>query len=240
MTGDGESCGCRGPLAGGGLVLLALLVLAGPASALDVRRIAVEPFDAVHFSGAGEVRLSQGGPARLEVHGAAGALEGLEVEQRGATLFIESDGRARDLVIDLGFESLQTLVNKGQGHITGEGLRVEALRLEGHGAGSFHLAGLVAKRLTVRSRGTTRFELSGLVGRQIVELSGSGAYRAEQLISNHTTVTVAGTSALRLWADELLDVHVAGSADIRYLGSARVEQHVSGRASVLRIPQIAI
>src|SRR5690606_24690565 len=116
----------------------------------------------------------------------------------------------------------------------------ESLRLVGNGSGSFELRGLEANELIVEGRGTTRFELTGQVGRQSVHLSGTGAYDAAGLISNSTSVNVAGASNVRLWADERLDVEVAGAADIRYAGSPRVEQRITGVASVLRIAQIVI
>jgi hypothetical protein len=243
----------------GGALILALT--ASAAAAQEVRRTAPEvrqtapgahqtapgahqipvgEFDRVYFSGAGTVRLTQGSPARLTVRAAARLIEGVDIETRDGVLYIKTTGPAHELLVDLQVARLEEVVSEGDGHIIGDGLTFDVLRLEGNGAGSFQMERLEARTLEVRSRGATRFELSGQVGHQVVDLSGSGAYRAVGLISNSTTVNVTGASAVRFWADELLDVQVAGSAEIRYAGSAQVEQRVSGMASVLRIPQIVI
>jgi len=217
---------------------LMLLLVAGSSAALmapESRRLPVGEFDRVYFSGAGSVQLTQGSAAALEVRGAPDLLDSLRVETRDGALYIESSGLAQALVVELQVADLKEFVSEGDARIAGVGLR-----LEGNGAGSFHMERLEAQELEVQGRGATRFDLTGQVGRQVVNLSGTGAYRAGELISNRTAVTVAGASDVRLWADELLDVQVAGSAAIRYAGSPRVEQRISGVASLLRIPQIAI
>ena len=222
----------------GGVVMLA--ATASAAAAPDTRQVPVDEFHRVYFSGAGTVRLTQGPTAQLTVRGEAGLLDGLKIETRDGALYIETTGPARELLVELRVAGLEEFVSEGEGRIMGDGLSFDVLRLEGNGAGSFQMARLEARELEVRSRGATRFELTGQVGHQIVDLSGTGAYRAGELISNSTTVNVTGASAVRLWADELLDVHVAGSAEIRYGGSPLVEQRISGIASLLRIPQIVI
>ena len=222
---------------------LMLLVAAGSPSALmapEIRQLPVGEFDRVYFSGAGSVQLTQGEAATLEVRGAPALLDALKVETRDGALYIESSGLAQGLLVELQVADLKEFVSEGDARIAGTALHFDTLRLEGNGAGSFHMERLEARELEVQGRGATRFDLTGQVGRQVVNLSGTGAYRAGELISNRTAVSVAGASDVRLWADEVLDVQVAGSAAIRYAGSPRVEQRISGVASLLRIPQIAI
>lgn len=219
-----------------------LLLTAGIAAALgdEAREVAVGEFHRVHFSGAGTVRIIQGSPPRLVARGDPATLEALNIETRGGSLYIGVPGRDNALLLELQVPSLDAFVSEGQGRITGDDLAFERLRLEGSGAGSFALLRLEARELEVQGRGATRFDLTGQVGQQVVKLSGTGAYRAGELISDRTTVSVAGASDVRLWADERLDVEVSGAAEIRYGGSPRVEQRISGVASVLRIAQLAI
>jgi hypothetical protein len=143
-------------------------------------------------------------------------------------------------VLELQVANLEEFISEGDGRITGNDLSFDVLRLEGKGGGSFQMQRLEARELAVSSGGTTRFDLTGQVGHQEVEINGTGAYRAGGLISDSTSVHVAGSCDVRLWAERLLDVVVAGSADIRYAGAAQVEQRISGVANVLRIAQIAI
>jgi hypothetical protein len=208
--------------------------------ARESRNVVVGEFDRVHFSGAGTVHLTQGGPSRLAVQGEHDILEALRIETHDGVLYIKSPRNPRGLVLELRVANLEEFISEGDGRITGNDLSFDVLRLEGNGGGSFQMQRLEARELAVSSGGTTRFDLTGQVGHQVVEINGTGAYRAGELISNSTSVHVAGRSDVRLWAEELLDVVVAGSADIRYAGAAQVEQRISGVAQVLRIPQIAI
>jgi len=221
---------------------LAMLLMVGwPAAGWALtQEFPVGEFDRVHFSGAGTVHLTQGTSAHLEAQGTSNILEKLKIETRDGVLYIEARGLARNLVVQLRVANLEEFVAEGEARIRGVGLRFDALRLEGNGGGSFHMERLEARELQVRSRGATRFDLTGQVGQQVVDLSGTGAYRAGQLISNRATISVSGASSVLLWADEVLDVQVAGSADIRYAGSPRVHQRISGVASILRIGQIVI
>lgn len=224
---------------------LAVTALAAAAQAPEHRELEVGEFHSVRFTGPGLIRLTQGPVARLSARGTGQALANIEVTTHDGMLHIRiGDSALRQAgpspTLLLQVANLTELIGDGAGRVVGQGLEVESLRLVGNGSGSFELRGLEANELIVEGRGTTRFELTGQVGRQSVHLSGTGAYDAAGLISNSTSVNVAGASNVRLWADERLDVEVAGAADIRYAGSPRVEQRITGVASVLRIAQIVI
>lgn len=225
-------------------LMLGLLALAGAgaarATALELREFPVGEFHRVEFSGRGTVLLSQSESPRLAVRAHPGALAALEVKTRDGVLVIDASRVSGELVAELQVARLSGFVNEGEGRIIGEGLDVDVLRLEGSGAGSFDLQRLRARELEVHGRGATRFDFTGEVVNQIVELDGSGAYRAGGLISDSVSVHVAGSSDVALWAEQQLDVEVAGTARIRYAGSPRVEQRVSGMARVQRIHHIAI
>lgn len=219
---------------------LLLMLCSSAAAALESRTLELGEFDRVHFSGHGTVRLTQGSNAQLAARGDEALLSAMKIETRDGALYIQTSGIGRELLLDLQVANLTEFVSEGDGRITGDDLSFGRLRLEGNGGGSFELLRLVARELEVRSRGATRFELTGQVDEQRVELSGTGAYRAAELISECATIHVDGASDVRLWAERLLDLSVAGSADVWYAGAPRVEQRVSGVASVQRIARIAI
>jgi len=224
--------------------LLGTALLAAPlllsASAPQTRSFPVATFDRVQFSGAGKLHLTQGDSSQMTARGSTATLDALQIDVRDGTLHIDTRRAGADLTVDLQVADLRAIVSRGAGHITSRGLHAENLLLHGSGSGSFDLQGLEAQHLEVRGQGATRFALTGQVGSHVINLRGSGAYQAGELISDQIHIDVAGVSDVRLWADELLDVVVAGSARIRYAGSPRVEQQVSGLARVLRVPQIVI
>lgn len=224
------------------LVLLAVLVALTArvaATSVELRELPVGDFDRVHFTGSGTVHLTQADTARVTVRG-PGGVERLRVDVRDGALLIETREDAGDLVIDLQVARLTEFVSEGDGHITGDGLRFDAVALIGSGGGSFDLQRLEARRLAVRGRGATRFDLSGQVDDQVVDLAGTGAYRAGELLSDFVRIDVAGASEVQLWADRQLDLRVAGAASVRYAGAAQVRKQVSGVAHVERLPGIVI
>lgn len=223
------------------LALLAAL-FSGPAAAtaLEPRTLSVGEFDRVYFRGAGTVHLSQGAVPRLTVRGHASLLQQVSVETRDGALHIDTPPSGRHLVLELTVADLVAFTSAGAGRIVGDDLRFDALTLEGSGAGSFDMRRLEARDFEVRGSGTTRFDLTGQVHNHVVSLSGTGAYRAVELISDCVTAQVDGASIVRLWAEEELDLEVAGAASIRYAGSPRVQQRVSGVARVQRLSRIAI
>jgi len=221
-------------------VLTALAAAPAAATALETRTLSVGEFDRVYFRGAGTVRLSQGAVPRLTVRGHDALVEQVTVATRDGELHIDTPPAGRHLVLELTVADLVAFTSAGDGRIVGDDLRFDALTLEGSGAGSFDMQRLEARDFEVRGSGTTRFDLTGQVHNHVVSLSGTGAYRAVELISDCVTVQVDGSSDVRLWAEDALDVEVAGAASIRYAGSPRVEQRVSGIARVQRLSRIAI
>lgn len=219
----------------------ALLGLAGAAqAATEFRELDVGDFSGVHFQGTGTVRLTQGNAAHLAVHGAVEVLETVQVDTRDGVLYIDATQGGPDLVLELQVADLTRFVSEGDGRITGENLSFDALLLEGAGGGSFDLRRLDVRDLEVHGLGATHFDFTGQVANQVIRLSGTGAYRAVELISDCVSINVAGASDVGLWAEEVLDVVVAGAAQIRYAGSPKVEQQVSGLARVQQLPGIII
>ena len=107
--------------------------------------------------------------------------------------------------------------------------------LEGHGKGRFQLYGLEADELIVSSFDQAEFLLSGRVDRQVLELDGTGYYRAPNLISHSVEAIVTGTGFILLAVDDLLAIDLDGAARVRYAGSPFVSQRVSGQGSVTQV-----
>ncbi|MCZ6644454.1 MAG: DUF2807 domain-containing protein [Gammaproteobacteria bacterium] len=205
------------------------------------REFTVSAFDRVFISGGATVELLQGNEVHVSASGSRKVLDGLRVESGGGSLFIDTDDHgAQDLVIRLTFESLQEMVFDGQVVITSDSLKVEDLIIEGNGSSSIELHGLIADELQVSGLGATKFSLSGTVQRQVINIDGSGAYRAEGLSSRTVEVSVSGVGDVLLSVKEMLDVEIAGAARVRYTGSPFVTQRVFGVGSVHRIDHVQI
>ena len=201
------------------------------------RTYAVAEFDRIYFSGAGTVRLIQDGQSTVSAHGRKHTLDQLIVETSDGTLFIESRDRGSDdLILNLSIRDLRELVSNGRSMVLADSLNVGDLTLAGTGAGSFRVLDLEADELQVSGSGGAEFSLSGQVNRHVIDLEGSGDYRAENLISKSVEASISGVANVSLSVVELLDIHVSGAAHVRYIGSPYVSQKVSGTGSVERDP----
>lgn len=208
---------------------------------VEDREFPIAAFDRVFISGGATIELLQGKEIRMTARGTAAILDGLVVESGGGSLFIDTqDHGAKDLVIRLTFENLQEVVCAGQIVITSASLRVADLVIEGNGSSSIELRGLIADELQVSGLGATKFSLSGQVQRQVINIDGSGAYRAGDLSSRTVVVSVSGVGDVLLSVEEMLDVEIAGAARVRYTGSPFVTQRVFGVGSVHRVGHVQI
>ena len=167
------------------------------------RAFVVTTFERVFVSGGATIELLQGDEFVMTALGSLDVLNDLTVESGDGSLFIDTgDHGAADLVIRLTFVNLREVVCDGQVVITSNSLRVGHLVIEGNGTSSIELRDLVADELQITGLGATKFTLSGQVERQVINIDGSGAYRAEDLFvirtvrMSHVTPFVATATRL--------------------------------------------
>ena len=211
-----------------------LIGAATPAQAAS-QEYRVADFERIYISGDARVELHQDTAAGVALaEGAPHRLEDLSLESSDGVLYIDAGdvGNADNLVIRVAVGPLKEIVHEGRGTVAGEGLRAEALAVEGHGAGQIRLQGLRVDDLVVVGVGATRFAMSGEARHQVVELSGQGSYEASALATETSQIDVRGTCIVELWVEELLDINLFGDARIRYSGSPWVMQHVQGAGIV--------
>jgi hypothetical protein len=63
-------------------------------------------------------------------------------------------------------------------------------------------------------------------------INGSGELYAYDLLSENTTVRIAGSGDAQVYASKTLDIHIAGAGDVGYKGPATVTQHVAGSGDI--------
>jgi hypothetical protein len=112
-------------------------------------------------------------------------------------------------------------------------LTVEALdALEVSGSGDVEAEGINTDRLAVTIGGAGDVKAGGEADKQEIDISGSGAYRAENLESKEAKIGVSGAGSAIVNASEKLDANVSGVGSVEYLGDPTVEQDVSGAGRV--------
>ncbi len=225
--------------------LLAAVVLVTLKAGAADKNIAVDeqPFTAVHFNGAATLRISQGKKADLQASGSEEVLKDLSVKVRNGILYIDTKrdygflfgSDNADVSIDLVVVDLNELQFKGSADVDVQGLDVPELLIQVSGASDIFLHELFADTLTVSARGANEFSIQGEVKAQNISLKGASEYNAIGLLSDVTTIMLAGSGDAEIQVDKELDVKVYGVGEVAYLGSPKVNQSVRGMGSVKRI-----
>ena len=180
-------------------------------------------------------------------------------EVRGDTLSVREedswfDWSDEDIVLTIGFESLEAISMAGSGDgyaeelesddfdikISGsalleiEKLSCNDLDIAIAGSGDVKLNELDADTLSTSIAGSGNVEASGRVVSQNVSISGSGDHNARELRSQEADVKVRGSGDVEIWAVAALEASVMGSGDIEYYGNPKVDDSILGSGTLKR------
>lgn len=215
--------------------LLALIWVVPLGLAAAEKRFDVSDFNAIHFSGVGDVHVVQNGRESLAVSGSAEALDAVTVDVDHGVLYIEMDDRhhfRRGPRFELEVKGLDDITASGAGQVHAEGLDGRELFVDVRGDADIVLERLAVQELNASSSGAGKFTVTGRVERQVVSLAGASRYRAEDLASDFGEVNIRGAADARVAVAEVLDVRVSGSGSVEYIGFPRVYSTVKGAGRV--------
>ena len=125
-------------------------------------------------------------------------------------------------------KTLTHLDLSGAGTVATTDLAADRLTLVESGAGEISIANLTANAVTVEMSGAGTIDLAGQVTEQTVDLSGLGAYHADNLASQSAQVTLSGAGEATVWVSEQLDAEILGAGTIRYYGSPQTNASSTG------------
>jgi hypothetical protein len=87
-------------------------------------------------------------------------------------------------------------------------------------------------KVNVDIAGSGTASLSGETKDANVEIAGSGNYRAEELMTESTSIDIIGSGDARVFADINLKAKVIGSGSVYYKGKANVRSNITGSGTV--------
>lgn len=124
----------------------------------------------------------------------------------------------------------------GSGNITSNDKFVmsEKLSLKTTGSGDINLM-VNCPNITSKITGSGNISLSGETQNLKVSITGSGNFRGQDLKSEDTDVSIAGSGNATVFADVKLKAGISGSGEIKYRGNATVSKRISGSGSVTAI-----
>jgi hypothetical protein len=182
------------------------------------------------------VRVIKAEKNSVEISAQGNLLEKIETDVRGSELTISSDGcitTKEKILVTVYVSELEGIEINGSGSIdVPDTIMVDKIRLQINGSGNIN-AKLIAARIDAEINGSGDINLTGSANEQNLEIHGSGNINSQALICNETTIDVAGSGDVRVYAIKSLDVDVAGSGDVFYKGKPTINSHIAGSGKVV-------
>jgi Putative auto-transporter adhesin, head GIN domain len=175
---------------------------------------AVPDFTSVEADGAFTINWSNG-PAGLKITTDENLLNRIETSVSGQKLRLHSRGQLRPTD---GIRVTLTSSALSGARLTGA-VRLTATKLSGKG---FYLEGM----------GATRVVADGTVDELMATMSGASKLEAESLQAENVQLSISGAGKAEVAASKILKVAISGAGKVTYTGNPTVEKHISGAGSV--------
>lgn len=219
----------------------------------------VSGFDAVEFSGVGELIISTGDSESLEIEAEDNLLEKLETTVEGSVLHIRVKPLTANLrptkpiIYRLVVKSLNRLTVSGAGKASAGALEADdfslevsgagdavveslevtnTLDVELSGAGSLNIGTMSANLLALSISGAGKTTAAGHAERLKLEISGAGSADLSNLEVRTADVNMSGAGSAQLWVEEMLDAQLSGAGDLEYYGAPVTTIENSGTGKV--------
>lgn len=174
----------------------------------------VADFTSVEGNGALTITWSNA-PATLKITTDQNLLSHLETSVRGGKLLIHSRGQLRPTD---GIRVTLSSSGLNGARLTGA-VRLTASKLAGKG---FYLEGT----------GATRVNVDGTVNELMATMSGASRLEADSLQAETVELSISGAGKADVAASKILKVAISGAGKVTYSGNPQVEKKISGAGSV--------
>lgn len=173
----------------------------------------VSGFEEVELRGAGSLSIEQADSESLSVEAQEDVLSKLTTKVVNDRLIIGPKPNAtihttEPINYELTVKDLNALEVSGSANVEAEGIKTE--------------------RLAVTIGGTGNVKTVGEADEQEINVSGTGDYQAEDLVSKEVKIAVTGAGSALINVSEELDAEISGVGSVEYVGDPKVQQDVSG------------
>ncbi len=100
------------------------------------------------------------------------------------------------------------------------------------GAVRLTAARISGKGFYLDSQGATKVVVDGNVEELLATMSGASRLEAESLQAQNVEVSISGAGRADVTAEKILKVSITGAGKVTYSGDPTVEKHVSGAGSI--------
>lgn len=198
---------------------------------------------------AGFSEVSVGGPFLVEIKPGESYSVSIETDENLIKYInLDKDGRKLKIKVRNGINlrskhgvkvfismpEVKALSFAGSGKVVVNGKIVSDEKLDLAVAGSGDIeAEIDCPEVDADIAGSGTIKLSGQTRDVKIDIAGSGDFKAEDLMSEQTKISIAGSGSAWVYASTKLDISIAGSGDVYYKGNpGNIKRSVAGSGNI--------
>lgn len=207
---------------------------------VEIRK--VTRFDQVRFRGPGTLKITQGDVESLTIHAPAYVMKHIESDVKDSLLrlgfvsprVVSLKVHQEVISYDLCMKDVRKMRLTGTGKIVVPDLDNDVVTAEITGSGRIVMEHLTADQFDVVIRGSGNVKVAGDVEAQTLNISGSGNYEAERLVSDFAHIKITGSGDANVSVSDDLNVVISGSGKVSYGGYPDISKVISGAGRLMR------
>lgn len=182
-------------------------------------------FEGIDVGGAFDVYISEGDSYKVTVESDENLLDKIRTEVDGDVLRISTKGRIRratKLNVYIRIKELRYLHTGGASDVYAEtDFNTPSLEIRSSGASDVKMGAVYSKYISCNISGATDVRMSGKTSRLDVSVSGSGDFKAYDLVAEEGEVKVSGSGDANVHFTRSIRASVSGAGDVRCMGNPR-------------------
>ncbi|GAC1420838.1 MAG: head GIN domain-containing protein [Flavisolibacter sp.] len=201
----------------------------------------VGSFNSVDVRGSMNVRLMQGTASSVNIETDDNLMPYIDIYLDGNTLVVRNkEGynleASKEIIVHATAPVFKDIDVSGSGDISADNIISGTQPISMHVSGSGNITLEVnATKLNTDISGSGDIALKGHVQDFTAEVSGSGKVKCFDLITDNSTLNLAGSSDAEVNVLKKLEIDVSGSGSVRYKGTASVNQKIRGSGDVRKV-----
>jgi hypothetical protein len=200
----------------------------------------VSGFSQVSLDGQGDVTVSIGEQESLVIEAEDNLMQYLHPKVTGSELTLNTTQSinlhpTKPIKYLVVVKSLDSLTINGSGNITASQVQAGTFSMKIQGSGTIQMGKLSATQINAQIPGSGTIKVDGQGDSQMVSITGSGNYQAQDLKTQSANVTIAGSGSASIWAMDNLMATISGSGSISYYGTPQVTKSITGSGSITQL-----
>lgn len=196
----------------------------------DVRKL--PNFQKLVVDGTAHVYFGEIGEELVKVQAEQNLLPYIHTRVENDTLYVELEKGikpSQQIRVYLGIDKLSDITTSDTVQVKNRNpLQVDSLTIKSSGISQISLPQLFCNTLDVEISGSSTVYIKGAAKQQTVTMSGATVYKALGLLTEETTISIAGAGKAWVNAKDKLHLTLSGASYLGYEGDPEIEKSITG------------